>query len=136
MPIDTYVGGVEHAVLHLLYSRFIHKFVWKLLKEKDSSVKDVKEPFQRLLTQGMVLGRTYRDPVTGKFIKPNDVTLDGLLNFYFKKFFSFIKNFKLDPAKPIETATGKPLEIVWEKMSKSKYNGVAPQDMVLKYGAD
>ena len=67
LPVQQYVGGIEHAILHLLYSRFFTKAL------RDRGLIDVGEPFQRLLTQGMVQGTTYRNPVTGKYIAPADV---------------------------------------------------------------
>jgi leucyl-tRNA synthetase len=109
LPVDQYVGGIEHAILHLLYSRFFTKVM------RDRGWLNCDEPFQRLLTQGMVQGRTYKNPQTGKYVIPADVT---------------------DPANPVDPKTGEALEVVFEKMSKSKYNGVAPGDVITKYGAD
>jgi leucyl-tRNA synthetase len=109
MPVDQYVGGIEHAILHLLYSRFFTKVL------RDRGLLNFDEPFQRLLTQGMVQGRTYKNPKTGKYVIPTNVK---------------------DPSNPIDPETGEALEVVFEKMSKSKYNGVAPGDVVNKYGAD
>lgn len=109
MPVDQYVGGIEHAILHLLYSRFFTKVL------RDRGLLNFDEPFQRLLTQGMVQGKTYKNPRTGKYVLPMNIT---------------------DFSKPVDPETGDPLEVVYEKMSKSKYNGVAPGDVVGKYGAD
>lgn len=109
MPVDQYVGGIEHAILHLLYSRFFTKVL------RDRGLLNCDEPFQRLLTQGMVQGKTYKNPRTGKYVIPANIT---------------------DFANPIDPETGEALEVVYEKMSKSKYNGVAPGDVVNKYGAD
>ena len=67
LPVQQYVGGIEHAILHLLYSRFFTKAL------RDRGLIDVGEPFHRLLTQGMVQGTTYRNPLTGKYIAPADV---------------------------------------------------------------
>lgn len=109
MPVDQYVGGIEHAILHLLYSRFFTKVL------RDRGLLNFDEPFERLLTQGMVQGRTYKNPTTGKYVIPADIK---------------------DPTNPVDPNTGEKLEIVFEKMSKSKHNGVAPGDVVNKYGAD
>ncbi|MBE9171088.1 leucine--tRNA ligase [Pleurocapsales cyanobacterium LEGE 06147] len=108
MPVDQYVGGIEHAILHLLYSRFFTKVL------RDRGLLDFDEPFQRLLTQGMVQGITYKNPNTGKYIPPAEV----------------------NPENPKDPATGEPLSVFYEKMSKSKYNGVDPQQVLAKYGAD
>lgn len=109
LPVDQYVGGIEHAILHLLYSRFFTKVL------RDRQLVHVSEPFQRLLTQGMVQGRTYKNPRTGKYIIPSRIA---------------------DLNQPTDPDTGEALEVVYEKMSKSKYNGVAPGDVIQKYGAD
>ena len=109
MPVDQYVGGIEHAILHLLYSRFFTKVL------RDRGLLNFDEPFECLLTQGMVQGRTYKNPTTGKYVLPANVK---------------------DPSNPVDPNTGEPLEIVFEKMSKSKHNGVAPGDVVDHYGAD
>ncbi len=109
MPVDQYVGGIEHAILHLLYSRFFTKVM------RDRGFLTCDEPFQRLLTQGMVQGKTYKNPKTGKYITPQT-----------------IKDF----ANPVDPVTGDALEMVYEKMSKSKHNGIAPGDVIAKYGAD
>ena len=109
LPVQQYVGGIEHAILHLLYSRFFTKAL------RDRGLIDVGEPFQRLLTQGMVQGTTYRNPVTGKYVAPAEV---------------------VDPADPRDPVTGDALEVLFEKMSKSKYNGVDPAAVIDRYGAD
>jgi leucyl-tRNA synthetase len=125
MPVDFYIGGVEHAILHLLYARFIAKFLaspqgglmWPLHDQSDGK-QQVAEPFTKLVTQGMVHGRTYSDPSTGRFLKPDEVELPT-------------------PSTPAKIkATGENPKASFEKMSKSKYNGVDPSSCINKYGAD
>ncbi|NES83949.1 MAG: leucine--tRNA ligase [Moorea sp. SIO2B7] len=108
MAVDQYVGGIEHAILHLLYSRFFTKVL------RDRNLLNFDEPFQRLLTQGMVQNITYKNPKTGKYIAPD----------------------KVNPDEPKDPETGEALSVFYEKMSKSKYNGVEPQQVLGKYGAD
>ncbi|MBS1716019.1 MAG: leucine--tRNA ligase [Armatimonadetes bacterium] len=112
MPVDTYVGGAEHAVMHLLYARFWTKVLF------DEGLVPVKEPFQRLKNQGQVLGRTpYRKPKGDETL---DVGEDGIL----------ISSAEA-AAMPEEEVTWK-----WVRMSKSKGNVVTPDEAVEKYGAD
>ncbi|KAF2688514.1 leucyl-tRNA synthetase, partial [Lentithecium fluviatile CBS 122367] len=116
MPVDVYVGGVEHAILHLLYARFISKFL-ATTKLWPSGSDVLGEPFKQLITQGMVHGRTYSDPATGRFLRPEEVDLS-------------------DESKPVIRGTDMAPRVSYEKMSKSKYNGVDPGVTIAKYGAD
>ncbi|MFM7313651.1 MAG: leucine--tRNA ligase, partial [Cyanobium sp.] len=109
LPVDQYVGGIEHAILHLLYSRFFTKVL------RDRGLLGFDEPFARLLTQGMVQGITYRNPNTGRYIAPADVA---------------------DPTDPRDPLSGESLDVFYEKMSKSKSNGVDPAAVIDRYGAD
>ena len=120
LPVDQYVGGIEHAVLHLLYARFFHKLM------RDLGLIDSDEPFKRLLTQGMVTAETfYSVDKAGKrqFYSPDEVELE-------RDDKGVITRAKL-------ITSGKTVEVgPIEKMSKSKNNGVDPQSMIDKYGAD
>ena len=118
--MDQYIGGIEHAVLHLLYARFWTKVM------RDFGLIKFDEPFTNLLTQGMVLNETYyREEASGKkiWINPEDVTL------------------KMDdkgrPVSAVLTTDAQPVHIGGtEKMSKSKNNGIDPQAIIDQYGAD
>ena len=109
MPVDLYVGGVEHAVLHLLYARFWHKVLF------DCGLVSTKEPFQKLFNQGMILAYSHQDEA-GKYYGYDDVEeRDG---------------------KSFAKTTGVQLKTQIEKMSKSRYNVVSPDDVIEQYGAD
>jgi len=113
MPVDQYIGGVEHAILHLLYSRFF----MQALSYKNDAFK-LKEPFNGLFTQGMVCHETYKDQ-NNKWLNPDEVSSeDG------KKFF------KKD--NPLEQIIVGPTE----SMSKSKKNTIDPENIIKNYGAD
>jgi leucyl-tRNA synthetase len=77
MPIDLYIGGIEHAILHLLYSRFISKFAARSGLWSGGPGSANGEPFKRLITQGMVHGLTYSDPESGRFLKPEELDFTG-----------------------------------------------------------
>ncbi|XP_033109987.1 probable leucine--tRNA ligase, mitochondrial isoform X2 [Anneissia japonica] len=110
MPVDLYIGGKEHAIMHLLYARFINHFLYGegLLKHK--------EPFQRLLVQGLVMGPSYRLPSTGQYLRKEQIDFSG--------------------NEPVEKISGEKLLMKFEKMSKSKHNGVDPVETVAEYGVD
>jgi leucyl-tRNA synthetase len=120
MPMDQYIGGIEHAVLHLLYARFWTKVM------RDLGLLRFNEPFSNLLTQGMVLNETYfREEASGRrqWFNPADVDL---------KF-----DDKGRPTEALLKADGKPVSIGGiEKMAKSKNNGIDPQALIDRYGAD
>ena len=109
LPVDIYIGGAEHAVLHLLYARFWHKFLY------DIGVVPTKEPFQKLFNQGMILGTSYRDS-RGALVATDKVE---------KRDGSFF-----------HIETGEELEQAPAKMSKSLKNVVNPDDVVEQFGAD
>jgi leucyl-tRNA synthetase len=120
MPMDQYIGGIEHAVLHLLYARFWTKVM------RDFGLVTFDEPFVNLLTQGMVLNETYyREDASGKktWFNPDDVTLQF--------------DDKGRPASATLKSDGQPVQLGGtEKMSKSKNNGIDPQAIIDQYGAD
>jgi leucyl-tRNA synthetase len=107
MPVDLYIGGVEHAVLHLLYARFWHKVLY------DCGLVSTVEPFQKLFNQGMILAYSYQD-AAGRYYHPDEVVERGGRHF----------------AGHVEVTSQV------EKMSKSKLNVVNPDDVIGEYGAD
>ena len=109
MPVDLYVGGAEHGVLHLLYARFWHKVLF------DMGLVSTKEPFQKLRHQGTVLAYSYQDRL-GRYHEPSEIEFRG--------------------ETAVLQATGETLEATVEKMAKSKMNGVNPDDVIRDYGAD
>lgn len=109
MPVDVYIGGIEHAILHLLYARFVSKFL-----ADHFQVAELQEPFKQLITQGLVEGKTLKCPLSGRYLKPDEI----------------------DAATGKIVATGETPVESWEKMSKSKYNGVDPIGMIRKWGQD
>jgi len=120
LPVDQYIGGVEHAVMHLLYARFFHKLM------RDENLVSGDEPFANLMTQGMVLA--------GTFYRVNS---DGSTTYYFTEDIDIDFNERGQPIKAILKSDGQPVTIgKIEKMSKSKNNGVDPQITIDKYGAD
>lgn len=120
LPVNQYIGGIEHAILHLLYSRFFHKLM------RDEGLVNSDEPFERLLCQGMVLADTYyrEDEKGGKiWISPADVKVE--------------RDEKGRVTKATHIEDGEQVESAgMGKMSKSKNNGIDPQMMIDKYGAD
>ncbi len=110
MQVDQYIGGIEHAILHLLYSRFFARAM------KLTGHLNVKEPFKSLFTQGMVIHETFRSSA-GEWLMPTQVERQG--------------------EDWVESSTGKPVTVApAEKMSKSKRNVIDPDDIIEKYGAD
>ena len=113
MPVDQYIGGVEHAILHLLYSRFF----MRAISLKNDKI-NIKEPFKGLFTQGMVCHETYRDE-DGNWLNPNEVITNNNKDYFLKE----------NPSKKVMVGPS-------ESMSKSKKNTIDPQNIIEKYGAD
>ena len=110
MPVNLYVGGAEHAVLHLLYARFWHKVMY------DLGIVNTIEPFERLINQGMITSFAYQK-VDGALVPTDEVTETG-------------------PDEWVETKTREPVQRVIAKMSKSLKNVVNPDEIITEYGAD
>ncbi|XP_034985314.1 leucine--tRNA ligase, mitochondrial isoform X1 [Zootoca vivipara] len=110
MPVDLYIGGKEHAVMHLYYARFFSHFCHNQKMTKH------REPFHKLLVQGIVKNQTFRLATTGQYLKREEIDLTG--------------------PEPVHMKTKEKLQVMWEKMSKSKHNGIEPEEMVQKYGID
>uniref|UniRef100_H2YL36 leucine--tRNA ligase n=1 Tax=Ciona savignyi TaxID=51511 RepID=H2YL36_CIOSA len=107
MPVDLYIGGKEHAILHLYYARFISHFC------ADEGLTAHREPFKKLLAQGIIKGKTFKSK-SGKYLQKDEVTeKEGRL---------------------VETSSGELVTTSFEKMSKSKMNGVEPGDFVSEWG--
>jgi leucyl-tRNA synthetase len=114
LPVDQYIGGIEHAILHLLYSRFFTRAM------KKTGHAGLDEPFAGLFTQGMVVHETYRTD-DGEYVMPSEIAITA----------------EGDTRKAVLKASGAPIEIGGiEKMSKSKKNTVDPDDIIGSYGAD
>ncbi|MCJ7451773.1 MAG: leucine--tRNA ligase [Steroidobacteraceae bacterium] len=120
MPVDQYIGGIEHAILHLLYSRF-----WTRVM-RDIGLTGVEEPFTNLLTQGMVLNEIYfRKPASGRIVYYNPADVDVLVDEKGARIGAVLR----EDGQPVESGG-------IGTMSKSKGNGVDPQALVERYGAD
>uniref|UniRef100_A0AAX7SLB9 leucine--tRNA ligase n=1 Tax=Astatotilapia calliptera TaxID=8154 RepID=A0AAX7SLB9_ASTCA len=110
LPVDVYIGGKEHAVMHLYYARFLCHFC------KDQGLVGHREPFRKLLVQGLIKGQTFKLAGSGQYLKREEINFTGT-------------------CCPVALSGGR-VEVTWEKMSKSKHNGLDPQDVVQQYGVD
>src|SRR5688500_4381858 len=118
MPMDQYIGGIEHAILHLLYARFWTKVM------RDLGLVKIDEPFTKLLTQGMVLNEAFSRTTTGK-------------QYFWAHELDIVRDEHAKVLSATAKADGQPVTYEgWTTMSKSKNNGVDPQDLIEKYGAD
>ncbi len=118
MPMDQYIGGIEHAILHLLYARFWTKVM------RDLGLVKIDEPFTKLLTQGMVLNEAFSRTTTGK-------------QYFWAHDLDIVRDEHNKVVSATAKADGQPVHYEgWTTMSKSKNNGVDPQDLIEKYGAD
>lgn len=118
MPMDQYIGGIEHAILHLLYARFWTKVM------RDLGLVKIDEPFTKLLTQGMVLNEAFSRTATGK-------------QYFWAHELDIVRDEHAKVISATAKADGQPVTYEgWTTMSKSKNNGVDPQDLIEKYGAD
>ncbi len=115
-PVDQYIGGVDHAVMHLLYTRFWTKVM------RDIGLVDFGEPVKNLLTQGMVVGESYYSKAKESYVPLDEVSIE--------------RDERGKVLRATLNADDSPVKVAVEKMSKSKYNGVDPDDMVSVYGAD
>ncbi|KAK2844345.1 hypothetical protein Q5P01_011004 [Channa striata] len=109
LPVDVYIGGKEHAVMHLYYARFLCHFC------KDQGLVAHREPFFKLLVNGLIKGQTYKLADSGQYLKREEIDFTD--------------------KEPLSLGGGR-IEVTWEKMSKSKYNGLDPQEVVKQYGVD
>ena len=116
LPVDQYIGGVDHAVMHLLYTRFWTKVM------RDIGLVNFDEPVEKLLTQGMVVGESFYSNAKASYIEPDAVEI--------------VRDEKGKVVEARLKSDDSPVKVAVEKMSKSKYNGVDPDDMVAIYGAD
>uniref|UniRef100_A0A665V8N0 leucine--tRNA ligase n=1 Tax=Echeneis naucrates TaxID=173247 RepID=A0A665V8N0_ECHNA len=109
LPVDVYIGGKEHAVMHLYYARFLCHF---------SLLVSFREPFWKLLVQGLIKGQTFKLADSGQYLKRDEIDFTGTQGI------------------PVLAVGGGRIEVTWEKMSKSKHNGLDPQEVVQQYGVD
>uniref|UniRef100_A0AC34R3Z9 Leucine--tRNA ligase n=2 Tax=Panagrolaimus sp. JU765 TaxID=591449 RepID=A0AC34R3Z9_9BILA len=112
MPVDVYIGGVEHAAVHMFFARFMSYFLY------DNGLITHAEPFKDLVPQGIVRARTFIDSETGKYFKPNEIEQSS------------------EGETFVNSSTGDVVESTYEKMSKSKHNGIDPINVIEKDGVD